>query len=458
MKRWVVKRWVWPPVFLALLAAGCATPDTSVAAKATPTPTATVTEAPVVPAPATPAPTEEPAALPVFAQRGLLAVGVTTLAVGDRKAEVWYPAQAEAVAGAASDLFDPGEELPESPSEELPAVIETGTFRDVAAAESGPYPVVVFSHASPSYRQQSTNLLAHLASWGFVVMSMDHLDTDVSPPADDSEEPEAVDEDADIETRDELDVANALNQLEAANETPGGLLESAVDMGRLAVSGQSAGSSTAWRLAQLDAVDAVIAISTSEPLEVSGDVDGLQEVTTDGLAPGVYLIEITAVDDDVTLTFEDETQVLPIDDLLLSPAGGGEIRIVADPDVLTTGTLRLDLRLGNKPALVISGTRDVIAPPERGAAVFAVAGVPKRLVSIDGAGHGSFTDSCIEARDGDCSPDLVDSGAAQAMAAHFMVAHLFDVFEVADVAGAFDPAAVDLIAGVELQDFQSFSE
>ena len=36
-------------------------------------------------------------------------------------------------------------------------------------------PLLVFSHGNSGYRQQSTFLTTHLASWGFVVAAPDHV-------------------------------------------------------------------------------------------------------------------------------------------------------------------------------------------------------------------------------------------------------------------------------------------
>jgi dienelactone hydrolase len=100
-------------------------------------------------------------------------VGVTTLDLGDRKVDVWYPAQptsgptatdqAEMIfAPAIRQLLPPGLEL----------TLDLHGHRD-APPTGGDHPLVLFAHGIFSWRDQSASLLAHLASWGFVVASPD---------------------------------------------------------------------------------------------------------------------------------------------------------------------------------------------------------------------------------------------------------------------------------------------
>ncbi len=98
-------------------------------------------------------------------QAGPWAAGVTTFQVigahdEEIQVEVWYPAlQPEGA--------DP------SPYLELPMA---GTaFREATpATESGPFPLIAFSHGSQGIRYQSIYLTEHWASHGFVVVAPDH--------------------------------------------------------------------------------------------------------------------------------------------------------------------------------------------------------------------------------------------------------------------------------------------
>ncbi|MCC6224856.1 MAG: hypothetical protein IT195_00440 [Microthrixaceae bacterium] len=104
---------------------------------------------------------------------GPYAVGVTTLDLGDRKVDVWYPA--ERVSGPtavdqAEMLFAPAIRalLPQG----LSLTIDLYGHRDAPPA-AGKHPLVLFAHGIFSWRGQSAPLTAHLASWGLVVASPD---------------------------------------------------------------------------------------------------------------------------------------------------------------------------------------------------------------------------------------------------------------------------------------------
>lgn len=85
--------------------------------------------------------------------------------------EVWYPARV-------------GEGAEPDPYEDVPLTL--GAYRNaVPDLESGPFPLVAFSHGFGGIRVQSAFLTEHLASHGFVVVAPDHryntfldLDTD----------------------------------------------------------------------------------------------------------------------------------------------------------------------------------------------------------------------------------------------------------------------------------------
>jgi dienelactone hydrolase len=101
------------------------------------------------------------------------AVGVTTLDLGDRKVDVWYPA--EAVDG--PDAVDQAEaEFAPELRALLPAglslTVDLHGHRDAPPVGTA-HPLVLFAHGIFSWRDQSAALLAHLASWGFVVASPD---------------------------------------------------------------------------------------------------------------------------------------------------------------------------------------------------------------------------------------------------------------------------------------------
>ncbi|MFN8051098.1 MAG: hypothetical protein U0Q22_06675 [Acidimicrobiales bacterium] len=116
-----------------------------------------------------------------YTQPGPYAAGVTTVDIEPgRKAEVWYPAAPASAVGHTHDSYHIKQFL--SPllqflvGPDIDPVFETTAFRDLPVSAGGPFPVVLFSHGAASYRLQSTFLTAHLASWGFVVVSPDYFE------------------------------------------------------------------------------------------------------------------------------------------------------------------------------------------------------------------------------------------------------------------------------------------
>jgi dienelactone hydrolase len=101
-----------------------------------------------------------------FGRRGPHPVGVLETAMGssaepDRSlpTEIWYPAVANgAIAENAPHPFG----SPHRAAIGLPAI-------------DAPCPLLVFSHGNSGMRHQSTFLMTHLASWGFVVAAPDHV-------------------------------------------------------------------------------------------------------------------------------------------------------------------------------------------------------------------------------------------------------------------------------------------
>ncbi len=108
---------------------------------------------------------------PPLALRGSFAVGVRTLSLKlasrpDRTltVEVWYPAQAQG--GDAPITYNA--QIGQTPVQ-IP-----GQARREAPPAAGRFPLIVASHGQPGTRFQFAYLNEHLASWGFVVASLDH--------------------------------------------------------------------------------------------------------------------------------------------------------------------------------------------------------------------------------------------------------------------------------------------
>ncbi len=250
---------------LALIAAGCGggntdetTATTTTAAPTTTTATPTTTDAAV---PSTDAPTTTTSAPePVmFTERGPYGVGIATLDLGDRLADVYYPAIPEL--DAQTEIFDSLSVFPEELQvfipDELTGEFDTTAYRDALVVnDEQAFPVLVFSHGFGGFRQTSTFHLSHVASWGFVAITTDHLERGIAAQATGTLGGGA-------ENQDVLDVLNSLDALAAHPE-----LGPVSDLDRVAITGHSAGGGTSGRAAAEDVIDAYITIAAGTPQTV----------------------------------------------------------------------------------------------------------------------------------------------------------------------------------------------
>src|SRR5215813_5809052 len=119
--------------------------------------------------PLTVAQAERPDA-PKYARPGPYFIGTREIQIKDQtggnrtlKGTIWYPA-----------VKPEGTPTPATYVDGL--LSGTGTaIRDVAAdVQHGPYPLIVYSHGLTSLRFQSVFYLEHLASYGFVIIAVDH--------------------------------------------------------------------------------------------------------------------------------------------------------------------------------------------------------------------------------------------------------------------------------------------
>lgn len=145
-----------------------------------------VTDPPATDPPVTGPPTTEPAPPEItaadLAAPGPYAVGVVTRALPEgNPVEVWYPAEEASRGGTVG--YTVRDFLPPAVGALVPDTVDdTRTIdatRDAAPSADGPFPVVLFSHGSTSFRLQSSVLAQHLASWGIVTASTDHPSRDL---------------------------------------------------------------------------------------------------------------------------------------------------------------------------------------------------------------------------------------------------------------------------------------
>jgi dienelactone hydrolase len=180
-------------------------------------------------------------------------VGVTTLSLGDRSVEVWYPADPAGIGSTPAESYFIRDFIPPGFDALIPPEVNppylTAAHRDVPAAGDGPFPLSLFSHGAASFRLQSTELTTHLASWGFVVASPDYLERGLgsvlgAPPT---------------SPRSDTAVATlAIDAVRAASADGSSVLSGTVDPSGVYPFGHSAGGGTSIRL--LDRPDVVNAI------------------------------------------------------------------------------------------------------------------------------------------------------------------------------------------------------
>ncbi len=158
--------------------------------------------------------------------------------------EVWYPASEGATDGIERDVYSLASWLPEDLRSQVPAdsdAYEQNAYRDVEADSGGPFPLVLFSHGYASFRDQSTFLTTHLASWGMVVVAPDHPSRGLLSVMGGSTPDDA--------TLSMTDLEDALARAERENARAGGPLEGRVDVEHTAAIGHSAGGGTILDLA-----------------------------------------------------------------------------------------------------------------------------------------------------------------------------------------------------------------
>ena len=265
-----------------------ASPTATLVASPTAPPTSTVT--PLATATAadtatvTPTTTPDESATAKYAARGPYVVGVTTLNIGDRDIEVWYPLDPGTEAGATKASYASFEVLPAPIVALLPPdlniVVPMDAYRDLQVSRAGPFPILTFSHGAGGFRQVYSGLLTGIASHGFVVASLDHLEwgllaqVGLLPPGINRAAGEVV--------------LAAVDRLVAASAEAGSPLAGGVDATRIATAGHSAGGLAAFGLPDKPEVKAMIGFATGTSSQgVAGKPILLLAGAEDGGAAGL---------------------------------------------------------------------------------------------------------------------------------------------------------------------------
>ncbi len=260
--------------------------------------------------------------------------GVTTIELADRLVEVWYPVNPGDEAGLEPDAYYIRDALPDVLDAILPDDVNppfvTDAYREAPASDEGPFPLVIFAHGFASYRNQSTFLTTHLASWGFVVASVDYLERGLASVLGQQPDPQLADTDL---TR------MVVSLMASENERAGGLLEGRVSTDRIAITGHSAGGGTAIRFGgEPDIVtyvplsaglssDSTVELADKPSLWLTGDIDMVVEPerTIDTFAEASMLSAPARL-----VLIENMGHLGPSDICLIGDSGGGVVQIAID--------------------------------------------------------------------------------------------------------------------------------
>jgi dienelactone hydrolase len=309
-------------------------------------------------------PEAESTAEPVsYAGRGSYAVGEVDLELdGGNEVAVFYPVDASTVGADAEPYSYSGDTIfgPEIsgllPGSLSATISPEDTWVGLPASADGPFPVVLHSHGAAGGVRFAGRHNAQTASWGYVVVAVDHPERGVEAAltsfgADDEEE-ERDFGDTFLDT-DQLLAGLDLVVAEAA--VPGSTIEGTVDPDRVAAEGHSAGGSASGAAAYDERVDLWIGQAPGSPLPPDTDVEA-------------YVVE--EEDDD------------------------GEVRDTIDGDAIRADTDPPDVA-----SMIIAAEGDSIVEIEGVGEVFDWLASPKRLAVIAESGHAVFVDPCLNIRE-----------------------------------------------------------
>jgi dienelactone hydrolase len=208
--------------------------------------------------------------------------GVTTFMRADVPVEVWYPADPGAEVGLAPDVYDLRDWMPADMAAAIldaDAPLHTTTaYRDLPASASR-FPVVLFSHGLGGYRSQSTFLMAHLATWGFVVVAPEHPERGLA----------AVLGNQQLGDDSAAALLDALEMLKGEDVAAGGRLEGRLDFDHVAVSGHSMGGGATM----VDAPDPQIHAWFTLATVAAGSAPGKPSLMMAGIEDNVAVIDQT---------------------------------------------------------------------------------------------------------------------------------------------------------------------
>lgn len=222
---------------------------------------------------------------PAYAETGPYAAGVTTLDVGGVAVDVWYPADPRSVEGRRRATYHLTDWVPSSfdavvatipPGLEPP--FRTNAYRDVRASRRGPFPLVTYAHGYGGFRDVSTFLTTHLATWGFVVAAPDLPESSLAVSFGEPAAPPGTDA---------TTLRAAADAVRAASQRPRGVLAGTVRRGPFAAVGHSMGVRSSMQLTNGGGVAGYVALDGSARSLPSGHPD--QTVPEAPDVPSMYI-------------------------------------------------------------------------------------------------------------------------------------------------------------------------
>ena len=192
-------------------------------------------------------------------KRGPNEVGSRAIALPDgRRSVIWYPAD-DSAADQPKESFDIASlltpELQAKLTPEQRPLLEIDAHPGAKPSPNGPFPVVLYSHGFSGYPELSSMIMTHLASWGFVVISPNHVERSADGLLGTAAKGVTPMEGPAVLSA-ALDAAIA--DAKAASSPLHGLL----DTDHIGVTGESAGASDAYVMASTDdRIDAFISYS-----------------------------------------------------------------------------------------------------------------------------------------------------------------------------------------------------
>lgn len=230
-----------------------------------------------------------------LAQPGTFDVGRSTVDLADDArggrtltTDIWYPIEQGAGTEPSTYQFD----------DAIPAIDLQVAKADAPLAAGGPFPLVVFSHGSPSIRYQSAFFMELLASHGFVVAAPDHRgDSAVDALGG------TLDDPAQVAVNRPADVSFVIDSVLGGDvEEPTGLVDG-VDPDRIGIVGHSGGGDTVLAVAGgrggVDGDDRVDAVLAWTPSTVGVPDASLEAIDVPTMLIGATLDDIAPIDPNV---------------------------------------------------------------------------------------------------------------------------------------------------------------